>query len=357
MTNKYILITGGLGFIGSHCVVTLLEKNYEVIVIDNLVNSSIKVLDKIENITNKKPIFINIDITNKTDLFNSLKDYKNKITSCIHFAGYKTVAESMVNPMLYYNNNIIGSINILELLTYLECKHLVFSSSCTVYGSPRVNPIYEGNPTSFLNPYGCTKLVIEEIFESFCKSNMGKEYKIICLRYFNPIGAHPSGLLGEEPNNIPNNLMPFIMKVISNMENNLNLDNNTKLNDYNQVKIYGNDYNTPDGTCIRDYIHVMDLVDAHISALENVLNSNTYTTNFFKCNVGLGNGTSVLEMVNLTSKILGKNIPYKFYPKREGDCASIFADNTVCKKLLFFNPKYSVEDAIKHSIMFINKNK
>ena len=348
MTKKTILVTGGLGFIGSHTSLLLLELGYQVIIIDNLYNSTIDVLETIEKLSNKQCTFIEVDITNKEELFASLRVYRNEIDACIHFAGYKAVGESVEKPFLYYNNNIVGTINLLETLEYVGCKNIVFSSSCTVYGYPEKVPILEDSKTSFLNPYGCSKLVVENILESLAMSKLGTDKKIVSLRYFNPIGAHPSGLLGENPNDIPNNLLPFIMNVVSNLDNNSN-------GIYSHLKVYGNDYDTIDGTGVRDYIHVMDLAKAHILSIENVIYNLDCSQNYYRINVGLGKGTSVLEMVKITSKLIGRDVPYKFYPRRAGDNSTVYADNELCTKLLDFKPTYTIRDAIEHSLKFALK--
>jgi len=358
MSNKTILVTGGLGYIGSHTVTLLLEKGYNVIILDNLYNSSKSVLVNIEKIVGRLIVehceFIEVDITDKYTLGAALRPYIGKISSCIHFAGYKAVGESVAKPFLYYNNNIVGTINLLEVLDIIGCQNVVFSSSATVYGHPEKVPIDESSKTGFLNPYGCSKLVVEEILESLSQSILGKNKRLVSLRYFNPIGAHPSGLLGEDPNDIPNNLLPFIMNVVKSMDN----ENTSSSDIYNHLKVYGNDYDTTDGTGERDYIHVMDLAKAHILSLENIIYSPDCSKNYYVCNVGLGQGTSVLEMLSLTSKILGKHVPFKFYPRRAGDCATVYADDIQCRELLKFTPDYTIEDAIKHSLEFIkNKNK
>lgn len=358
MNNKTILVTGGLGYIGSHTVTLLLEKGYKVVILDNLYNSSKNVLVNIEKIVGRlidNCEFIEVDITDKYTLGASLRSYIGKISSCIHFAGYKAVGESVYKPFLYYNNNIVGTINLLEILDIIGCQNVVFSSSATVYGIPEKVPIDETSKTGFLNPYGCSKLVVENILESLGQSVPGKNKHIVSLRYFNPIGAHPSGLLGEDPNDIPNNLLPFIMNVVSALDDN-NSNSNSK-DIYSHLKVYGNDYDTIDGTGERDYIHVMDLAKAHILALENIIYSDNLSKNYYVCNVGLGKSTSVLEMVGITSKLIGKQVPFKFYPRRTGDCATVYADDRQCRELLKFIPDYTIQDAIKHSLEFIkNKN-
>lgn len=275
-----VLVTGGMGYIGSHTVVELLENNYEVVIVDNLVNSKIDVLDKIEKITGKRPMFYQYDLCNYDDLEKVFKE--NKIDVVIHFAGLKAVGESCEKPLLYYQNNLISTMNLLDIMAKYNCKRLVFSSSATVYGKPKSLPIQEDFPLSTTNPYGSTKLFIEYMLKDLYKAD--STWSIAILRYFNPIGAHQSYLLGENPNGIPNNLMPYIVKVATKELDHLN--------------IFGNDYDTKDGTGVRDYIHVVDLAKGHIKAVEKVL-----TTNKVDCyNLGTGVGYSVLEMVELFKK-------------------------------------------------------
>ena len=276
-----VLVTGGMGYIGSHTVVELLENNYEVVIVDNLVNSKIDVLDKIEKITGKRPIFYQYDLCDYQDLETIFKE--NKIDVVIHFAGLKAVGESCEKPLLYYQNNLISTMNLLDIMAKYNCKRLVFSSSATVYGKPKSLPIQEDFPLSTTNPYGSTKLFIEYMLKDLYKAD--PTWSIAILRYFNPIGAHQSYLLGENPNGIPNNLMPYIVKVATKELDHLN--------------IFGNDYDTKDGTGVRDYIHVVDLAKGHIKAVEKVL-----TTNKVDCyNLGTGVGYSVLEIVELFKKV------------------------------------------------------
>ncbi len=330
-----VLVTGGMGYIGSHTVVELLENNYEVIIVDNLVNSKIDVLDKIETITGKKPKFYQYDLCNYDDLEKIFKE--NKIDVVIHFAGLKAVGESCEKPLLYYQNNLVSTMNLLKIMGQYDCKKIVFSSSATVYGSPKSLPIKEDFPLSTTNPYGSTKLFIEYILKDLYKSD--PTWSIAILRYFNPIGAHESYLLGENPNGIPNNLMPYIMKVATKELDHLN--------------IFGNDYNTKDGTGVRDYIHVVDLAKGHIKAVEKVLK-----TNKVDCyNLGTGTGYSVLEMVNLFKKVNNVDVPYKIVERRSGDIAECYADPTYAKEELGFVAEKSLEDMVRDSYQYIVHSK
>lgn len=330
-----ILVTGGTGFIGSHTCVELLNNNYNVIIIDNLSNSSIEVLEKIEKITSKKTKFYKIDLCDKEkvkEIFN-----ENKIDAVIHFAGYKAVGESVSNPLKYYRNNLDSTLTLLEVMKEVNCHNLIFSSSATVYGTPKELPIKEDFPLSTTNPYGTTKLMIERILKDISISD--KEMSIIILRYFNPIGSHKSGLLGENPSGIPNNLMPYIVRVAT--------------KELPFLNVFGNDYDTHDGTGVRDYIHVVDLAKGHIKALEKSIN--------FKgieyYNLGTGTGYSVLDLVKTFEKVNNVKIPYKIVNRRPGDIAACFADPTKAYKELGFKAEYGIEDMCKDSYNYILKNK
>ncbi len=330
-----VLVTGGMGYIGSHTVVELLENNYEVVIVDNLVNSKIDVLDKIEKITGKRPTFYQYDLCNYQDLETIFKE--NKIDVVIHFAGLKAVGESCEKPLLYYQNNLISTMNLLDIMAKYNCKRLVFSSSATVYGKPKSLPIQEDFPLSTTNPYGSTKLFIEYMLKDLYKAD--PTWSIAILRYFNPIGAHQSYLLGENPNGIPNNLMPYIVKVATKELDHLN--------------IFGNDYDTKDGTGVRDYIHVVDLAKGHIKAVEKVL-----TTNKVDCyNLGTGVGYSVLEMVELFKKVNKVDVPYKIVERRSGDISSCYADPTYALKELGFKAEKTLEDMVRDSYQFVVNNK
>lgn len=330
-----VLVTGGMGYIGSHTVVELLENKYEVIIVDNLVNSKIDVLDKIETITGTRPKFYQYDLCDK-ELVRQIFS-ENKIDVVIHFAGLKAVGESVEKPILYYQNNLISTLNLLDVMKEFNCKKIVFSSSATVYGSPKELPIKEDFPLSTTNPYGSTKLFIEYILKDLYKSD--PTWSIAILRYFNPIGAHPSYLLGENPNGIPNNLMPYIVKVASRELDHLN--------------IFGNDYNTKDGTGVRDYIHVVDLAKGHIKALEKILS----TTKVDCYNLGTGTGYSVLEMVELFKKVNQVDVPYQIVERRSGDIAECYADPTYAKIELGFSCTKTLEDMVKDSYQYIIHNK
>ena len=330
-----VLVTGGMGYIGSHTVVELLENNYEVIIVDNLVNSKIDVLDKIEKITGKRPMFYQYDLCNYDDLEKVFKE--NKIDVVIHFAGLKAVGESCEKPLLYYQNNLISTMNLLDIMAKYNCKRFVFSSSATVYGKPKSLPIQEDFPLSTTNPYGSTKLFIEYMLKDLYKAD--STWSIAILRYFNPIGAHQSYLLGENPNGIPNNLMPYIVKVATKELDHLN--------------IFGNDYDTKDGTGVRDYIHVVDLAKGHIKAVEKVL-----TTDKVDCyNLGTGVGYSVLEMVELFKKVNKVDVPYKIVERRSGDISSCYADPTYALKELGFKAEKTLEDMVRDSYQFVVNNK
>lgn len=342
---SYILVTGGLGFIGSHTVVELIENNYNVIVVDSLCNSKIEVLDKIKKITNHTPIFFNIDITCMENVENIFKYYN--IESIIHFAAHKAVGESIEKPLMYYHNNIVSTLNLLFLCEKYKTKHFIFSSSATVYGETK-SPIVETTAVgrNLSSPYGKTKYFIEEILEDFHKSN--PYIKIIILRYFNPVGAHSSGLIGENPNGIPNNLMPYILKVA--IKNNIN----PTIDDvYSKVKVFGNTYNTTDGTGERDFIHVVDLANAHSKSLEYV---KTTDINFDIFNVGTGKSTSVLKLIHTFSETNNVTVPYEFYPKRSGDMASVFCDTSKLNNVLKWNAKHNLVDMCKDSYKYVLLN-
>ena len=333
-----ILITGGAGFIGSHTAVELLNNNEEIIIVDNFINSNPDVLNKIKQITNKDLKFYEVDILNKEKLEKVFEE--NDITSVIHFAGLKAVGESVRKPLEYYHNNVTGTLVLLEVMKKYNCKQIVFSSSATVYGNPG-NPKYvetmgRGKTT---NPYGTTKAIIEKILEDLYASD--NSWKISILRYFNPIGAHSSGLIGDNPNGIPNNLMPYIQRVA--------------IGEFKELSIFGDDYNTPDGTCIRDYIHVVDLALGHIKALENLRNN--IDNGVFIYNLGSGKGFSVLEIVKTFEKVNNIKIPYKIAPRRDGDLEEFYADPTKAKNELNWATEKSIEDMCMDSWNYIKNNK
>jgi len=299
-----ILLTGGMGYIGSHTAVVLTEAGHNAVLYDNLYNSKVTVLDRLENINGKRLAFIEGDIRDTSKLEQTLTNHK--IDAVIHFAGLKAVGESVEKPIDYYENNVTGTISLLRAMHTANIKNIVFSSSATVYGKPQYLPLDEQHPTSATNPYGRSKLQIEEILADLAKSD--PEWRIACLRYFNPVGAHESGLIGEDPNDIPNNLMPYIAQVASGKLTHLN--------------IFGNDYSTEDGTGVRDYIQVMDLAEGHKSALD-FLNSHT---GWHAINLGTGTGYSVLEMVHTFEQTSGKTVPYQIIKRRAGDIATCYAE-------------------------------
>ena len=307
-----ILITGGIGYIGSHTSIELLNKGEEIVIIDNFCNSKPEMLDKIKQITNKEVKFYEVDLLDKEGLTKVFSE--NKIDCVIHFAGLKAVGESVQKPIEYYHNNITGTLILLEVMKKFNCKKLVFSSSATVYGSPKTVPIKEDFPLSTTNPYGSTKLMIEQILQDVYTSD--NSFGIVLLRYFNPIGAHKSGLIGEEPNGIPNNLMPYVVRVANGTLETLN--------------VFGNDYKTVDGTGVRDYIHVVDLSIGHLRAVDKIRNE----TGVKIYNLGTGKGYSVLEIVQNFEKATGKKVNYKIVDRRPGDIAECFADPEKAKKEL-----------------------
>jgi len=300
---KKILLTGGMGYIGSHTAIALIEAGYGVVLYDNLSNSKYSVLGRLEIITGVKLPFIEGDVRDITKLEQTLSDYK--IDAVIHFAGLKALGESVERPIDYYENNITGTINLLKAMSALSIRTLIFSSSATVYGDPEYLPLDEQHPTHATNPYGRSKLQIEEILADVVKSDLN--WHISCLRYFNPVGAHDSGLIGEDPNDIPKNLMPYITRVASGSLPHLN--------------VYGNNYPTPDGTGVRDYIHVMDLAQGHTSALHYL----KHQAGFHLFNLGTGKGFSVLEMIKAFERASGKSIPYQISARRPGDIAKCYA--------------------------------
>lgn len=309
---KRVLVTGGCGYIGSHTVVELQKNGFDVVIVDNLSNSKEAVLDRIQQITGTKPTFYKVDMTDKAALRGVYE--KEKFSDVIHFAGLKAVGESVRKPLEYYRNNLDSTMNLLELMREFGVKNIVFSSSATVYGNPATVPITEDFPLSCTNPYGQTKLMIEYILKDLYKADAS--FNIALLRYFNPIGAHPSGLIGEDPNGIPNNLVPYITQVaVGKLE---------------RLNVFGNDYPTRDGTGVRDYIHVVDLAKGHLAALKK-LSENCGLVIY---NLGTGNGYSVLEVLNAFSETVGRPLPYVIAPRRAGDIAECYADPTKAYKEL-----------------------
>lgn len=329
-----ILVTGGCGYIGSHTCVELINLHHDVIIVDNLYNSSIKVLDRIKKITGVKPKFYQVDILDRAALDQVFAE--NKIDAVIHFAGYKAVGESVAIPLTYYKNNISGSINLYEAMAKANVKTIVFSSSATVYGDPASVPIKEDFPLSTTNPYGTTKLYNEQILKDVYVSDA--EWSILLLRYFNPIGAHKSGLLGETPNGIPNNLLPYIAQVATGKREFL--------------RVWGNDYDTVDGTGVRDYIHVVDLALGHIKAIEYAIGHKGV-----ECiNLGTGNGYSVLQVKDAFAKAAKMEIPYQIMDRRPGDIATCYADTTKAKELLGWSARYDIDDMCQDAWNFAQKN-
>ena len=329
-----ILVTGGAVYIGSHTAVELLNEGYEVIIADNLCNSSSVVIDRIKEITGKQVKFYDIDTRDQEKLRKIFEE--NKIDAVIHFAALKAVGESVQKPLDYYNNNLVNTITVLELMREFNVDKFVFSSSATVYGSPKSCPIKEDFPLSTTNPYGNTKLMIEDILRDICKVN--KDFNVAILRYFNPIGAHESGKIGEEPNGIPNNLMPYITKVA--------------IGQLKELSVFGDDYDTPDGTGVRDYIHVVDLAVGHVRALEK-LNQNPGLVTY---NLGTGRGYSVLDLVKAFEKASGVKIPYKIVGRRAGDIAMCYADPTKAEREIGWVAKYDIDKMCRDSWNWQSKN-
>ncbi|SLM33263.1 UDP-galactose-4-epimerase [Desulfamplus magnetovallimortis] len=320
-----ILVTGGAGYIGSHTCVALLENGWDVVVVDNLSNSSREALSRVERITGGRIEFYQIDLLNKPALANIFKQHK--IEAVIHFAGYKAVGESVEIPLQYYHNNLTGTLILLEVMKEHRVRNIVFSSSATVYGNPHSLPITEDFPLSVTNPYGRTKLVIEEILKDLYISD--KSWSIALLRYFNPVGAHETGRIGEDPLGVPNNLLPYVAQVAVGRLPHLN--------------IFGNDYETSDGTGVRDFIHVVDLAEGHLKALSKLAGNKGVLV----YNLGTGKGHSVMEIVRAFEKACGKEIPFKIVPRRPGDIAACYADPSKAEKELGWKASRSIDDMCK----------
>jgi len=330
MSTKRVLVTGGLGFIGSHTVVALQNEGFEVVIIDNLSNSSIDVLGGITQITGKTPEFENIDLREKSAVKNFFEQYHD-IENVIHFAASKAVGESVSNPLLYYENNISTLVYLLHELNKKENSRFIFSSSCTVYGQADKLPITEDAPVKKAeSPYGNTKQIGEEIIQDTCKTN--NNLKAISLRYFNPVGAHPTAEIGELPIGTPQNLIPFITQ--------------TAVGKREKLSVFGNDYLTEDGTAIRDYIHVMDLAEAHVRAFQRLLKGKE-KQNYEVFNLGTGKGNSVLEVINSFEKVSGEKLPYEITGRREGDITAAYADTTKANRELNWTAERSLDDALK----------
>ena len=330
-----ILVTGGCGYIGSHTVCELLENNYEVVIIDNLCNSQRDVIDKIKTITGKEAKFYENDVCDKEALEKIFSE--NQIDAVIHFAGLKAVGESVAKPLMYYRNNLDSTLSLLEVMDEHNCKKLVFSSSATVYGRPASLPIKEDFPLSTTNPYGSTKLMLEQILKDLYVAD--KEWSIAILRYFNPIGAHASGLIGENPNGIPNNLMPYIIKVA--------------VGELPFLNVFGDDYNTHDGTGVRDYIHVVDLAKGHLKAIDKVVKDAGVDC----YNLGTGKGYSVLDLVKTFEKVNGVKVNYKITSRRPGDIDECYADPSYAKNKLGWEAQKGIEEMCRDGYNFIKKNK
>ena len=330
-----ILVTGGCGYIGSHTCVELLDAGYEVVIVDNLSNSKEDVVDKIKKITGKKVKFYKEDVCNYDALDKIFK--KEKVDAVIHFAGFKAVGESVSKPLMYYRNNLDSTLTLLEVMKENNCKKIVFSSSATVYGKPHKLPITEDFPLQTTNPYGSTKLMIEMILKDLYVSD--NDWSIAILRYFNPIGAHKSGLIGENPNGIPNNLMPYIVKVAN--------------KELKELSIFGNDYDTIDGTGVRDYIHVVDLAKGHLKAIEKVSKDKGVDT----YNLGTGNGYSVLQIVNTFKDVNKVDVPYKIVDRRPGDIDACYASTDKAYKLLHWKAELEIDEMCRDSYNFVKKNK
>lgn len=325
-----ILLTGGAGFIGSHTCVELLNQQHEVFIYDNLCNSNADVITRIERITGKKVTFIEGDIRNYDTMLDTLTRYH--IQAVIHFAGLKAVGESCQKPIDYFDNNVCGTVTLLRAMQRADIKRLIFSSSATVYGVPQYLPLDETHPLSSTNPYGRTKLHIEEILKDVTQSD--PQWSVVCLRYFNPIGAHESGLIGENPRGTPNNLLPYVARVA--------------VGQLACVRVFGNDYDTPDGTGVRDYIHVVDLAKGHVCAADYAAKHHGWVA----INLGTGNGYSVLEVIRAYEKACGRPINYEIVPRRPGDVASNWANPSLAKKLLGWQAELSLDQMCESSWKF-----
>ncbi|WP_348921679.1 UDP-glucose 4-epimerase GalE [Enterococcus rotai] len=323
---KNILVTGGAGYIGSHAILDLIANNYNVVIADNFSNSSPLVIKKLEELSGKTLPFFDVDIRDKNKLTNIFSTFN--FDGVINFAGLKAVGESVEEPLSYYNNNVCGMINLLEVMAEYKVFNLVFSSSATVYGIPDTMPLLETNSMGAINPYARTKKIIEEILRDLAQSS--DEWKIIALRYFNPLGAHKSGEIGENPNGIPNNLAPYITQVAAG-----------KLD---KLYVFGNDYDTPDGTCIRDYVHINDLASGHTAALNTLLKNYNLKNNFEAINLGSGKGYSVFEIIKNFEAVIGRTIPYEIISRRAGDLDVSLADVSKAKRLLGWEPTYSIKE-------------
>ena len=328
-----VLVTGGLGFIGSHTVCELLDHDYEVVVVDNLYNASIDVVDRIKQITGKDFVFYECNVCDEKEMDSIFS--KEKIDAVIHFAGYKAVGESVANPIMYYENNLQSTITLCKVMQKHQVHRIIFSSTATVYKESKILPLTEDFPLGTTNPYSTTKLMIERILSDICVTN--KNFSAVILRYFNPIGAHKSGLIGENPKGIPNNLMPYIVRVAT--------------GELKELSIFGNDYDTPDGTGVRDYIHVVDLAKGHLCALDKV----SSTTGVHIYNLGTGIGYSVLDIVETFKRVNNIDIPYKIVERRPGDMDKFYADSTKAYKELGWKATLGIEDMCRDSYHYVSK--
>jgi UDP-glucose 4-epimerase len=325
-----ILVTGGTGYIGSHTTVELQKEGFEVVIVDNLSNSNIDVLNGIEKITGIRPAFENIDCVDYVSMDRMFEKYQD-IDAIIHFAANKAVGESVEKPLMYYRNNLVSLINILQLMPIHKVKSMVFSSSCTVYGQPDILPVTEQAPIKLAqSPYGNTKQIGEEIIHDTLAASA--DLQSIILRYFNPIGAHASAEIGELPNGVPNNLLPFVTQTAIGMRK--------------QLSVFGNDYNTPDGSCVRDYIHVVDLAKAHVIAVKRLLEKNT-NAQIETFNLGTGRGLSVLEIIETFMKVTGVDVPYKIVGRRSGDVEKVWADPSYANNVLGWTAAETVEETLR----------
>jgi UDP-glucose 4-epimerase len=327
--RRQVLVTGGTGYIGSHTVVELQAVGFDVVIIDDLSNSSADVVDQIEKISGIRPSFEKFNLLDSVKLDSFFEKYPG-IEAIIHFAAFKAVGESVEKPLAYYRNNLVSLMNILDGMSKYKIKNLVFSSSCTVYGQPDQLPVTENTPKKDAeSPYGNTKAISEEVLRDVVK--VTPDLKVIALRYFNPVGAHPSSLIGELPRGVPNNLVPFITQTAAGIRP--------------QLSVFGNDYNTPDGSCIRDYINVVDLARAHVVAINRILN-NAHTNRYEFFNVGTGNGASVLEVINTFEKATGVKVNYKIVDRRPGDIEKIYADTTMANNVLGWKAETSLYNTL-----------
>jgi len=326
---KKVLVTGGLGYIGSHTVVELMNQGYEPLIIDNLSNSDVSVLERLEKITGKRPEFQQVEMRDKEQLQEVFWSNNNQIVGVIHFAAALLVGESVEQPLHYYFNNLISTINLLECMNEFDVKPIVFSSSCTVYGNPDALPVNEDAPIKpAISPYGNTKKICEDILKD---ASIAHSIKVVSLRYFNPIGAHQSSQIGEFQSGPPHHLVPFITETATGKREKLN--------------IFGGDWNTPDGTCVRDYIHVSDVAEAHINAMEYAIKQSDHSFNVF--NIGSGNGYSVLEMVKSFEKTTGMKVPYEIVDRRPGDVEAVYADTSKARVELNFETKRGLDEMLK----------